>query len=255
MSTVPNNWSQLRVAERARLDDTLRELDVGAGLVSRVLDRKVPVLARAFQGSVDHLARAFVIGGRDVARDAVHLSKDALPRVLAHGDEPPHAAPASSIHVLSYVALLRCLDLAVPDTARDLESRWLTIVAARPDLVDESGVRTAALACVAAGQIDLTPRFAGGGGLAPRKTSRHVAGPNILGLARHLAEVIKGGGGYEAVEEPWSNFLKMFPLTLASDGCRWVDLVWAAIAMMVHFEKRPVSEVGIWLPQLVKDLE
>jgi hypothetical protein len=37
--------------------------------------------------------------------------------------------------------------------------------------------------------------------------------------------------------------------------CRWVDLIRAAIAMMVQVEKWRVSEVGTWLPQLMKELD
>jgi len=252
---VPNNWRELRAAELARLDETLGELRFEADLVTKVLNRDVATLAAAFEGSPEYLARVFVVAGADRAAGAGYLAGEPLQRVVAHGDEPAEAAPASSVSVLSYMALMRCLGRKVPDQAAAVESRWLAIIAERPDLLNESDLRTAALAAVAASQADLVPQFVGGGALVPRNISRDVAGPNLPGFARHLAEVIKGGGGRDAVEEPWRTFLQAFPLTLASDGCRWVDLVWAATAIMVHFEQRPASDVGTWLPQLVQDLD
>lgn len=255
MTGIPTNWTQLRAAEEARLDKTLSDLEAQAKLVSKVLDRGVPTLARAMRVSSELLARLLVIGGADRARSACFLADGALPRLLDRGDEPATAAPSSAVAVLSYAGIMRCVGVNLPANGADVESRWLRVVAQRPDLLNEPDLRTAALAAVAVGEPELVPEFTGGGALVARNTTRRIAGPNLPGFARHLAEVIEGGGGREAVEDPWRSFLQGFPLTLAEEGCRWIDLVWAAMAIMVHFEQRPASDVGTWLPRLVQDLD
>jgi hypothetical protein len=255
MSAIPSNWSQLRQAEKAKLDKSLGELKFEAELIPEILDREIPVLTRAFPGSAEYLARVFVIGGAELARSACYLADDALPRLLSHGDEPARRASAAAVGALSYVALMRCLDVKLPDAAKGVEARWLRVIAPKPDRLNDYNIRTAALAAVATGEVDLIPLLDGGGPLVPRTTSREIAGANVAGFTRHLAEVIKGGGGHAAVEAPWRSFLQMFPITVASKGVYWVDLVWVAMVMMVQFEKRPPSAVGTWLPKHVAELD
>lgn len=252
---IPANWPDLRESERARLDASLAELKFAANLAEKVLDRQVPILTRAFASSPDHLARILAIGGREMARASCVLAEKALPRLLSHGDEPARQAPASAVGALSYLMLMRCLDVPLPDTASDVEARWLRIIAPRPDLLNDYDVRSASLASAAVGEPELVPLLDGGGPLKPRAQSAQIAGANVPGFARHLAEVIKGGGGHDAVEGPWWGFLETFPIAIAAEGVRWIDLAWAALAMMVQFEKRPPSEVGKWLPDLVAELD
>src|SRR5687767_12588494 len=140
---VPNNWRELRAAELARLDETLGELRFEADLVAKVLNRDVATLAAAFEGSPDYLARVFVIAGAERAARTSYLGDAPLQRLVAHGDEAAEAAAASSVSVLSYMALMRCLGLKLPDQATSLESRWLAIIADHPDLLNESDIRTA----------------------------------------------------------------------------------------------------------------
>jgi hypothetical protein len=255
MTAVPSNWSQLRAAHKDQLDKILARLRFEAELAEGVVDRELPILTGAFSGSAEYLAEVFVIDGADRARTANNLPRETLPALLGHGDEPVKEATAAAIGTLSYIALLRCLSVALPTTANGVEARWLRVAARQRRDLNDADIRTAALAAVAVGEVDLVRQFAGGGPLKARRTPREIAGPNVAGFTRHLAEVIKGGGGRDAVEEPWWSLLRMFPLTLASNGVQWVDLVWAAMAMMVQFEKQPAAEVGTWLPKLVADLD
>jgi len=255
MKNIASNWPELRRSAQAKRDDDVHVLERDGSFASKLLDRPAPALARVFVNSPEPLARLVVASGADVAKPHFHLLKDALPALLRHKDEAARSAPASALNVLSYVLLARCVDLSLPDETEDIEARWLGILAARPDLLNDFGIRTAALASVAVGEEALVPDWVGGGLLVPRSTPSDIAGPNVPGLARHLAEVIQGGGGVDAVEGSWWSFLSAFPLTLASDGVRWIDLVWAAFTMMVCFEGRTATDVGKWLPKLVGDLE
>lgn len=252
---MSGDWTRLREAARARLDDDLRALEFEARAARRVLEREVPTLTSAFNSAPEILARVLATSGAERARDLFHLADEALPRVLAFGDEPPARAPGGAVEVVNYLALMRSVGREPPQSAAGLEARWLRLLAPRPDLLNDFDVRTAALAAVAVGEHELVPGLAGGGPLVPRTEPRDVAGPNLPGLARHLAECVVGGGGSDSVEGAWWTFLEVFPHTLAGEGARWVDLVWVAVIMMVHFEQRPWAEVGTWLPKLVADLE
>lgn len=252
---IPSNWHDLRDAVQPRLDEDLRQLKLDHKRATRVLDREVPTLAGAFTGSPEYLARVLALRGAERAQSECYLLHEALPRLLAYGDETPKQAPTSAVSVLSYIALMRCLDRPLPDQAEGIEARWLRLIAPRPDRLNDFGVRTAALAAVAVGAVDLVPPLDGGGPLHPRSEPQKIAGANVAGFTRHLAEVVKGGGGIEAVEGPWWSFLRMFPLVWAARGVRWIDILWASMAVMVHFEKRPPAAVGIWLPKLIAELD
>lgn len=254
MNVVPATWAQLRSAESAQREARVGELSFEAELAAEVVTAVPATLAAAFEGSPHHLAPLFIVSGAEFARSACFLVTSALPHLLAHGDEVVHAAPASALEVLSYVAVLRALGVALPAEAEEIDRHWLPVLVMR-DLWRESDARTLALACVAAGKVDLAARVTGGGPLVPRTASREIAGANITGFTRHLAEVIKGDGQADAVEAPWQALLEMFPLTLASEGVRWVDLVWASLAIVARVEKRPPSAVATWLPALVAGLE
>jgi hypothetical protein len=255
MKPIPATWPELREAEQSLLEDHLDELRSEADSAAEVLDEEVPALTSAFNESADYLARVFITGGAEVARASCYLADRALPRLLDHGEAPAVRAPASAMSALSYLALMRCLGVSPPKEAADVDVRWLNAVAAKPERLGDAGRRTAALASVACGEVDLVPQFVGGGPLVARKTSRVIAGPNIAGFTRHLAEVVKGGGTAQAVEDSWHGVLRVFPLTLASDGAAWTDLVWAALALMVRIEKKTPADVGVWLPRLVAELE
>lgn len=265
MSPIPANWTQLRAAMLARRDDDIRELARNARNVARVLARPVPVLAGLFVAPTEVLAGVLAISGADAARDHFHLLDQALPGLLAHGDQVAISAPASAMAVISYVALARCAGVpgvaGVGDAAHDLAARWLPILARHGAQRYEATRRTAALAAVAAGCEDLVPALDGGGPLVPRIGRRDegvIAGPNIAGFTRHLAELLAGSGSGEAkvdaVEDDWWSVLHAFPLTLAADGVRWIDLVWAAEILMVRFEQRPASDVGVHLPAMILQL-
>lgn len=255
MTPIPETWSELREAELAKLQEYQQELGFEADAAADVLGGPVPALARAFNGSPDYLARILVTSGAQTARQFCYLADDALPRLLAHGDEPAVVAPASAMSALSYVALMRCLSVPLPEAASGLEARWLTVVSAKPERLGDAGRRTAGLAAAAIGEVDVVPSFVGGGPLVPRKTPRDVVGVNIAGFTRHLAEVIKAGGGPGAVDGAWHSVLDAFPLTLASGGADWTDLVWAALALMVQIERKRPADVGTWLPELVASLD
>ena len=255
MSRVPANWSELRAAAGAHLDEDEQELQAEARRAARVLDREIETVTARFQASPEYLSRLLVVGGADRARGACHLAPEALPRLLSFGDEPPAAAPLSALCALSYLTILRSLEVAVPDAATGVEARWLPIIAARPDLLTPFDRRTAGLAAVATGLVNLLPALDEGGPLATRSTGLTVAGANVAGFTRHLAEALARGEGADQVEDAWHAFVSMFPLTLAADGVQWVDLVWAATAIMVRFERRPIAEVGRWLPRFVGELD
>src|SRR5687767_3313644 len=159
MADIPGRWPELRERERARLGDVTSELAFEADLVTGALQLETATLTAAFSGSAEYLARMFVSAGADHARRHAYLANDALPRLLAHGEAPARAAPAAAVSALSYVALMRCLSVPLPGTAAGVESRWLTIIAERPDLLNEPAIRTAALAAVAAGETGLVPKL------------------------------------------------------------------------------------------------
>lgn len=254
MAKIPENWTDLRAAARGRAADDAHVLGRDGAAASKLLDRPAPVLARVFGSAPDPLARLLATAGAGAARPHLYLLDQALPRLLGHGDAPAESAPMAALHVVSYVGLARCLDAAVPGAAEGLEARWLRILARKPELLDETGRHTAALAAVAVGETDVVPSLVGGGLLRPHTERRSIAGPNIAGLARYWAEVSAAGGGPEVVEDAWWSFLRAFPLTLAADGARWIDLVWAATAMMVRFEHRAQAEVATFLPRLIDEL-
>ncbi len=254
MNSIPSTWTQLRAAAQAALDEDRHELERNARNARRLLDRPASVLAGLFGSPVDALARILPTSGDLIAREHVLVPAELLPRLLRHGDETAERAPASALSVISYVTLARCLDVSLPAEVAGLEARWLPLIARRPELRHEHTRRTAALAAVAVGVTELVPVLDGGAPLQPRASSRDIAGPNVAGFTRHLAEVLAGGGGAEAIEGPWRSFLAAFPLTLAADGVRWIDLVWAALAIMVRFENRPPAAVGTYLPVLVAEL-
>lgn len=255
MPAMPTDWPALRKAAAAHIDDDVRDLERDAARAARVLEREVPTLTRAFNGSPDPLARVLVIEGAEPARKLCFLADAALPRLLAYGNEPPERAPASAVSVLSYIAILRCLNVSLPDEAERIQPEWLRVIADRPDLLDDNSLRTAGFAAVAVGESDLVPSFDGGGPLEPRTKEQDITGTNVSGFTRHLAEVQKGGGGMDAIETSWRNFVKSFPISLASEGVNWADLVWASIAVMVHFEQRAVSAVSTWLPKFITQLD
>lgn len=255
MPAIPTDWPALRKAAASHIDEDVRDLEREASLATRVLEREVPTLTRAFNGSPDPLARVLAIEGAERARELCFLADKALPRLLAYGNEPPERAPASAVSVLSYVAILRCLDVALPEEAEPVQPEWLRIIAERPDLLDDDSLRTAGLAAVAVGKPDLVPSFDGGGPLEPRREEQGVAGMNVRGFTRHLAEAQQGEGGMDAVDTSWRNFVQSFPMSLAAEGASWADLVWASMAVMVHFEHRPASAVGTWLPKFISQLD
>jgi hypothetical protein len=245
------NWTELRAQANARLDTDLARLKAEGEGVMEVIDRAASTLTAAIDGSPEYLARVFAVGGTARARGACYLADEALPRLLAYGDEPPEVAPTSAVGVLSYVALLRCLEVALPPAAEGLESRWLPLIAAQPEVLTDFHRRHAAFAAVANGLVDLVPTIQQSGPLEPRRESRDVSGVDVDAFTRHLAEALAGGGGADAVERPWHAFLQAFPLTITASRADWMDLVWAGIVMMVRFEQRPIAEVGRWLPPFV----
>lgn len=258
MNPIPTDWTQLCAAMLARREDDVGELERNARNAARVLDRPPSVLAGLFVAPIEVLAGMLAISGADAVRERFYLLDQALPRLLDHGDQVVISAPASAVAVVSYVTLARCAGLLPHERAHVPATRWLSTLAQHGAARYESTRRTLALAAVAAGREDLVPALDGGGPLVPGKSGRDggvIAGPNLAGFTRRLAEVLadRGAGAprLDAVEADWGSVLRAFPLTLAADGVRWIDLVLAAEILMVRFEQRPASDVGVELPAMI----
>jgi hypothetical protein len=156
-----------------------------------------------------------------------------------------------ALGLLNYLNIARCCGAQVPRKAVGLEQKWLPQLAQFSDGYTEGESKTLALAALAAARPDLVPAFIGGRALPSNIKPGETFQFNVQGFVRYIAVAMREGAAPEAVEPAWRDFVECFPRKLASQTLRWVDLLWAARAMMEHFERRPAETVAAALHEFL----
>lgn len=177
------------------------------------------------------------------------------PAVKELGQEVEKHDVVSAMGIMKYASVAICCGSDLPRGALHLEETWLPQIAKfRRDLT-ESESRHMALAALACRKLELVPSFIRGGALPKRFRPGETFQFNAHGFVRYLAVAMLAHAKAEDIEPAWYDFLQCFPRKLASETLNWIDLLWVARTVMVHFEHRPVAVVADGLRQLVMSLD
>lgn len=208
-----------------------------------------------FLGIDNALARVAIILGPSEALPALSLFNQFLgPAVEELGQKIKKGHLVSAISILNYVVVATCCASDLPGQATALEAVWLPRIAQCKRDLTESESKHMAFAALASGALDLVPTFIGGGALPQRFRPGETFQFNTQGFVRYMAVAMLSRAKAEDIEPAWRDFLDCFPRKLASETLDWVDLMWAARTMMMHFEHRPVAVVAENLHKLVISL-
>jgi hypothetical protein len=164
---------------------------------------------------------------------------------IARGDS------VAAIGVLNCINVVRCCGGALPPNTPQVEKDWPPQPAQDKKDLTEDESRGLAFASLAASNIDLALIFIGGGALPQRFRPGEKFQFNVQGFVRYLAAAIRQRATAEDIEPAWRDFIDCFPRKLASGTLDWIDLMWAARVVMVHFEHRPVNTAAEALHKLV----
>jgi hypothetical protein len=160
-------------------------------------------------------------------------------------------SPTVRLGLLSALNALECGGLlAAPFGGLDAGGMLDRLAGEAGDL-PEPERHTGGLAAVAAGKTKLVSKFVGGGKLPAKIQPGETFAFNVPGFVRYMAVAADKGVSAAAVEPAWLDFVSAFPRKLAAETLSWPDLLWAGRIYYHLFEKRPTSEVGKAVRELV----
>jgi len=161
-----------------------------------------------------------------------------------------------ALSLIGFVHAGQACGAPMPDAAHELAQRLLPGLARQRTQLTEVEQQTAGFAALGTGALDfdaLTP-FLGGGSLAGTIAPGQTFALNAQGFARYLASGLRAGSPAEALRPAWIDFMRHFPLKLASKSLRWVDLLFASRAFYVRLERRPAMAAIPALRELAETL-
>jgi hypothetical protein len=251
-ATVPASWSELIAKVVSNRDRSFRSVEKDAAWLQSESEDS---LAIALIGPSWSLARLSVtLGPTECAPAFTRFDSNleaAIELVEARGlnNQFPGA-----VVVLQYINNARCAGLAVPESAVGAEAKWLPALAPYQSQMSDKDSYTMALAALALGAFDLVPTFSGGGSLPASIEPGQKFQFNVQKLIRYMAAAAVQGAKVDDVSPAFREFVLTFPFKLGAKSLDWTDLLYAARAYYVHFERRPAETVAQTLHELVTSI-
>jgi hypothetical protein len=246
---IPVTWSEL-LAESG--PSARYEMDYLRSLPARLASRPPRAVTITLGSAADTFSIAEIVLGPAECLPLFPPLEEHLVRALGEFEGGIRRGSAvRAVGLLNYLNAARCCGAEVPSQADGVEPVWLQQIAQFQGDLTESESKTMALAVLASALVDLVPTFIGGAPVLADFKPGETFGFNVQGFVRYVAAAIRAGAASEAVELAWRDFVDSFPRKLASQTLGWVDLLWAARSMMVHFEHRPVETVAAALHEFV----
>jgi hypothetical protein len=249
---VPTNWAEmleLLPSERAGSEEFIQ--DCAASLAKA----KPGSFNSDFFSPAEPLAELAVGFGPQSVRPLFALFEQPLQaelKVRAAGTKEPLLV--TTLGVLHYVAVARCCDGALPREAIAIEKDWLPFLASRKGDMEEKESYSMAFAALALGAFERVPGFIGGGPLPASVEPGQKFQLNVQKFVRYMAAAAARGMKAEEVAPAFREFVLVFPLKVGAKSLQWIDLMHAARAYYVHFERRPVETVAQTLHELVTSI-
>jgi hypothetical protein len=245
---VPISWPELIAAMRRIYHQDARWAEE---IAREIATLRPPIYAATgFAGPAVVVAARAIIDGPAACTPLLERLVPLVPRALTDFPGSVGDLELPAIFLLSFLNAARCCGYA-PAEARDLEPRWLRELAARVSELAEHERHTLALAALAARLPRLVPTFAPDRTTDTGFTPHRTFGFSVPGFAHYLAAALERGASYLDVEPAWLDFVHRFPYKLGAGTLDWPDLLWAARAVLTHFEGVPEGEVAARLHRLV----
>jgi hypothetical protein len=247
---VPVKWPELIAIKLKTMPDSLESLrEVPEELATT---RQPWMLASGLSLPAEIFSEAATFLGPEACRPFLALLAEFLPPAIAEMSVRIRKdARVAAIGLLSYLNVARCCGGTVPADAATVEPEWLQVLAEHKRKLTENEKVTLAFAALAAKTISLVPDFIAGGRLPKRFVPGEVFQFNRQGFVRYLAVAIERQAAAQEIEPAWRDFVQSFPRLYAAKMIQFVDLMWCARAVMVHFERRPVETVADALHQMI----
>ena len=247
--SVPVTWSELLAAARVTAPYDLNDL---RELPARIGSKPLRFVAIKLASAADSLSSAAIVLGPEGCLPFFPLLADYFDRAVADFKSGvARGASVRALGLLNYLNLARCCGAEVPRSADGLEQAWLPQLAKFAGDFTEEESKTLAFAALGAALPDLVPAVIGGGALPSSFEPGKSFQFNVQGFAHYVASAMLAEATPEQVEPAWHDFVENFPRKLASQTLRWVDLMWAARAMMEHIEHRPAATTASELHEFV----
>lgn len=186
----------------------------------------------------------------DAAMDFLKVHVESLEQ------KPEKDAWYKTADVMIFLAMARCMGAAtIPSVADGFEERWLPRLVRYKREMSDHEPQTMALAALAATQFDLVPSYTGGGPLRAKVEPGQTFQFNVTEFIRYMASAAKKGIEAEAVWPAFREFVTLFIMKMQADSLRDADLIFAALAYYVHFEKEAPGNVIGRLYALINEIK
>ena len=251
-SAVPASWSELIAKIISKRDRSFLSLEKDAAQL-RTTDAEW--LAVDLDAPARSLARLSVALGPAACASAFALFDSSLQAAIkalaarSFSDEW-----LGALAVLQYINSARCAGVAVPESARSAEAKWLPELVPYLGRMSEKESYKVALAALSLGAFELVPTFLGGGPLPASIEPGQKFQFNVEKFIRYMAAAAVRGAKVDEVSPAFREFVLTFPFKLGAESLDWSDLLYAARAYYVHFERRPVETVAQTLHELVTSI-
>ena len=244
---VPVTWPELLIASR---EAALYAEEALSPYPTQMETART--IAVHFASAATTLSRCTVVLGPEACRPSLARLEPYVARAVGEFETGVDCRnTVRALGLLSYLNTTLCCGASVV-SASGLEARLLPQFPPHKKALTEREIHTLALAALAANLPELVPDLLGGGALPKRIRPGASFQFNVHGFVRYVAASMLARADAAAIEPAWRSFVDSFPRKLASNTLGWVDLLWAARAIMVHFEHRPAETVAAALHDLVR---
>lgn len=158
--------------------------------------------------------------------------------------------------VIAFLAIARSMGVStIPSIAEGFEEKWLPLLKKYKRQMSDDEPQTMALTALATAQFDLVPFYSGCGPLRAKIEPGRTFQFNVTEFIRYMASAAKKGMEAEAVKPAFHEFVSLFIMKLQANSLRDVDLILAAQAYYVHFEKCSPGEIIQRLYELINEIK
>jgi hypothetical protein len=217
-------WRELRTCEAAQPDWIAKAYDhYEAGFSKRKAAH--PLAATPLLSAVELTASAVVIQGTEVAKPLAAKLKGPA-EAIAAANEPVSQAVLATLGLANLCA---CAGLPRPDIG-DADALLADLRSTKG--LDETK-RQAVWAHLAWGVTEDLDAILPGK-IEGKPDASAEFGPNVHGIQLHIARAITQGAGPESVEIAWNGFVDHFPRLLAAGQSSYMELLFAAHAVLAR---------------------
>jgi hypothetical protein len=249
---VPVTWPDLIAQYSASVERGLADIAQVPGQLADSDEPSTWLRADSFTAPATTLAMAAALLGPARCRQYVRLLAPFVPSTLQELTEEGVAENADlGTSMLSFTNVVQCCGDALAADVGAVESSWLAELAADASDLRDLERRKLALAALATGATHLVPAFIKGGALPTQFVAGQTFDFNVQGFIRYLAVAIERRASADDVAPAWRTFVDRFPRKLAAETLDWLDLLWAARAVVAVIGRQPVGTVAQQLHTLV----